>query len=250
MSSSRRAAARGDSPRGANGPARSVAADRRAPRPAPPRRHHLRQRHRPRPGRVPRAPTSASCWSTGGSRRRRGARSGLPAERARRRSDRAVSRRRRRAPLRHVRARDPAQTGDGIRVECHDTARDTRLVTISAEYAVGCDGDHGLSRHHHPARRRGGVRQAVPLRLAGHPRPRAPVHGPYHLRPPPRRLRRPHAPHQRGLRYYLQIPPDDGLDRWPDARVWAALHRRLAKGGWRLSEGRSSRSGNSRCRAR
>ncbi|MGH4035917.1 4-hydroxybenzoate 3-monooxygenase [Actinomycetota bacterium Odt1-20B] len=40
-------------------------------------------------------------------------------------------------------------------------------------------------------------------------------------------------------RYYLQCPPGDTPDDWPDARVWSELHTRLAAAGARpLTEGR------------
>ncbi|GGP63839.1 4-hydroxybenzoate 3-monooxygenase [Saccharothrix coeruleofusca] len=41
-------------------------------------------------------------------------------------------------------------------------------------------------------------------------------------------------------RYYLQVPTDDTVDNWPDDRVWAELHKRLAlrDSDWKLTEGR------------
>lgn len=41
-------------------------------------------------------------------------------------------------------------------------------------------------------------------------------------------------------RYYLQVPVDDTVDNWPDERVWAELHKRLAlrDSDWKLTEGR------------
>src|SRR6516162_7124513 len=38
-------------------------------------------------------------------------------------------------------------------------------------------------------------------------------------------------------RLYLQVPPDDRIEAWPDDRIWAALQRRLALPGWELKEG-------------
>nr|WP_211880651.1 4-hydroxybenzoate 3-monooxygenase [Plastoroseomonas hellenica] len=38
-------------------------------------------------------------------------------------------------------------------------------------------------------------------------------------------------------RLYLQCGPDDDVAAWPDARIWDALHRRLASPGWQLAEG-------------
>jgi p-hydroxybenzoate 3-monooxygenase len=42
----------------------------------------------------------------------------------------------------------------------------------------------------------------------------------------------------RVVRLYLQCEPDEDLDRWPDERIWAELHRRLETvNGFRLREG-------------
>jgi p-hydroxybenzoate 3-monooxygenase len=38
-------------------------------------------------------------------------------------------------------------------------------------------------------------------------------------------------------RLYLQVPPDERLDAWPDDRVWEELQLRLAMEGWSLNEG-------------
>jgi p-hydroxybenzoate 3-monooxygenase len=39
-------------------------------------------------------------------------------------------------------------------------------------------------------------------------------------------------------RLYLQVPPDEQLDRWPDERIWAELQKRFAvDGAWSVSEG-------------
>ena len=46
-------------------------------------------------------------------------------------------------------------------------------------------------------------------------------------------MRTPHV-----TRLYLQCPPDDQLDAWPDHRVWEELSVRLATaGGWSLNDG-------------
>ncbi len=38
-------------------------------------------------------------------------------------------------------------------------------------------------------------------------------------------------------RLYLQVDPSDDIDNWSDARIWDALHTRLAIPGWTLHEG-------------
>ena len=38
-------------------------------------------------------------------------------------------------------------------------------------------------------------------------------------------------------RLYLQVPPDDDIERWTDERIWAELRRRLGLPGWELKDG-------------
>jgi p-hydroxybenzoate 3-monooxygenase len=38
-------------------------------------------------------------------------------------------------------------------------------------------------------------------------------------------------------RLYLQVPPDEPVENWPDDRIWAELQRRFALDGWSVSEG-------------
>ena len=38
-------------------------------------------------------------------------------------------------------------------------------------------------------------------------------------------------------RLYLQVAPDESLDRWPDDRIWAELQKRFTLDGWSVSEG-------------
>ncbi|MFF7275231.1 4-hydroxybenzoate 3-monooxygenase [Streptomyces griseorubiginosus] len=97
---------------------------------------------------------------------------------------------------------------------------------LTCDFVAGCDGDHGVSRTAVPD----GVLTAHAFDhgigwltvLADAPPPAHPLlavsaqgfaaHFP----------RGPHA-----SRYYLQCPPDDTPDAWPDQRVWDALRTRL-----------------------
>ncbi|MFD4555592.1 4-hydroxybenzoate 3-monooxygenase [Streptomyces sp. NPDC058469] len=112
----------------------------------------------------------------------------------------------------------------------HPTVRyrtaDGGLRTITCSFVAGCDGDHGISR------------SAVP---DGALTPYAFDHGIGWLTvmadaPPPAHpllavspqgfaAHFPRGPYT--SRYYLQCPPDDHPDAWPDARVWDALRTRL-----------------------
>ncbi len=38
-------------------------------------------------------------------------------------------------------------------------------------------------------------------------------------------------------RLYIQVPPDEDIERWPDDRIWEELQTRLATEGWRVNEG-------------
>ena len=38
-------------------------------------------------------------------------------------------------------------------------------------------------------------------------------------------------------RLYIQVPPDEAIERWPDERIWAELQTRLATDGWNVNEG-------------
>jgi p-hydroxybenzoate 3-monooxygenase len=57
-----------------------------------------------------------------------------------------------------------------------------------------------------------------------------------------------YARHERGFalltlrspqlsRLYLQCAPDERIEEWPDARIWAELQQRVALDGWTLAEG-------------
>ena len=45
-------------------------------------------------------------------------------------------------------------------------------------------------------------------------------------------------------RLYLQCSPDEDINKWPDAKIWDELHRRLATdNGWKLTEGPITQKG-------
>ncbi len=46
-------------------------------------------------------------------------------------------------------------------------------------------------------------------------------------------MRSPHV-----SRLYLQVAPDEQVEKWPDDRIWAELQKRFALDGWRVGEGR------------
>jgi len=115
---------------------------------------------------------------------------------------------------------------------------DGRDVQLQCDYIAGCDGFHGVCRESIP-----------PGTLAIHERvyPFAWLGILAQARPTREELV--YARHDQGFalfsmrspsltRLYLQVPPDERLEAWPDARIWGELRRRLAASdGWQPEEG-------------
>ncbi|WP_316784956.1 4-hydroxybenzoate 3-monooxygenase [Streptomyces sasae] len=116
-------------------------------------------------------------------------------------------------------------TGDRPTVRYRST--DGTLHAITCDFIAGCDGDHGVTRTAVPD----GVLTAHALDhgigwltvLADAPPPAHPLLA---ISPHGFAAHFPRGPHS--SRYYLQCPPDDHPDAWPDHRVWDALRTRLA----------------------
>ncbi|MDE0300180.1 MAG: 4-hydroxybenzoate 3-monooxygenase [Candidatus Poribacteria bacterium] len=109
--------------------------------------------------------------------------------------------------------------------------------TIQCEYVAGCDGFHGVSRKSIP----NGV-----LKEYSHEYPFGWVGILADVPPSTEELI--YAFHANGFalhslrsptcsRLYVQSDIDDNLENWPDERIWAELHVRLATDGWSLNEG-------------
>ena len=109
--------------------------------------------------------------------------------------------------------------------------------TIQCDYLAGCDGFHGVSRKSVPD----GV-----LKEYSHEYPFGWVGILADVPPSTEELI--YAFHPNGFalhslrsltcsRLYVQSDPDDNLENWPDERIWAELHIRLAADGWLLNEG-------------
>ncbi|WP_406445322.1 4-hydroxybenzoate 3-monooxygenase [Streptomyces sp. NBC_00631] len=98
--------------------------------------------------------------------------------------------------------------------------------TITCAFVAGCDGDHGVTRSAVPD----GVLTAHAFDhgigwltvLADAPPPAHPLLA---VSPQGFAAHFPRGPHS--SRYYLQCPPGERPDVWPDARVWDALRTRL-----------------------
>jgi p-hydroxybenzoate 3-monooxygenase len=114
--------------------------------------------------------------------------------------------------------------------------QDGRERQLRADVIAGCDGFHGITRPACPARTHardyphawlGVLAQAPPsspeLIYAYHPDGFA-LHS----------MRSPEI-----TRLYLQVAPDEDLDRWPDERIWSELANRLGRDDpdWHLASG-------------
>lgn len=100
-------------------------------------------------------------------------------------------------------------------------------LEVAADFVVGCDGFHGVSRTSIPPGHLTVYEQEHPLAWLG-----------ILSESPPISEELIYVSHQRGFalfsmrspslsRLYLQVAPDENLDDWSDQRIWQELHRRL-----------------------
>jgi p-hydroxybenzoate 3-monooxygenase len=125
--------------------------------------------------------------------------------------------------------------GDRPHIRFHCDGADRQ---IDADFIAGCDGSHGVSRSAVPADALRVFERAYPFAWLG-----------ILAAVPPSLDELIYAYHERGFalhsmrtpsvtRLYVQCPPDDPLDAWPDDRVWAELRARLEMSdGWTLQDG-------------
>jgi p-hydroxybenzoate 3-monooxygenase len=110
-------------------------------------------------------------------------------------------------------------------------------VTLECDVIAGCDGFHGVSRESIP----GGVLTAYEREY-----PFAWLGILATVAPSSEELI--YCYHDRGFallsmrsptvsRLYLQVPADERIDDWSDARIWEELQTRFAMNGWTLQEG-------------
>ena len=110
--------------------------------------------------------------------------------------------------------------------------------TIECDFIAGCDGFHGVCRPSIPAGVLSFHEKQYPFAWLG-----------ILAAAPPASEELVYTRHERGFallsmrspeitRLYLQCPPDESLDNWPDARIWAELRDRFARNeSWTLNEG-------------
>ena len=115
---------------------------------------------------------------------------------------------------------------------------------IEADFVIGCDGFHGVSRPAFPSSLRQDFQRTYPFGWFG-----------ILVESAPSSDELIYAQHERGFalvstrsptvqRLYFQCDPKDHVDNWSDDRIWAELHARLENDdGWKLNEGRIFQKG-------
>ena len=114
---------------------------------------------------------------------------------------------------------------------------DGDAMTIECDAIAGCDGFHGVSRDSIPDGVLTAYEREYPFAWLGILASVAPSSEELI-----------YCYHERGFallsmrsptvsRLYLQVPADERIGDWPDARIWEELQTRLAAGAWSLAEG-------------
>ncbi|GJJ04355.1 4-hydroxybenzoate 3-monooxygenase [Duganella rhizosphaerae] len=118
-------------------------------------------------------------------------------------------------------------------IHCGEAAR------IEADFVIGCDGYHGVTRPAMPGQGRQDFKRDYGFGWFG-----------VLVESAPSSEELIYARHERGFalvstrtptvqRLYFQCDPADHVDNWSDDRIWAELHARLENNdGWRVNEGR------------
>jgi p-hydroxybenzoate 3-monooxygenase len=116
--------------------------------------------------------------------------------------------------------------------------KDGSLTELHCDFIAGCDGFHGVSRLTIPAEALTIYDRIYPFAWLGILA---------EARPSSEELV--YSYHERGFalqsmrsptitRLYLQCPPDEQLDNWPDRNIWDELEKRFATvDGWKLNQG-------------
>ena len=110
-------------------------------------------------------------------------------------------------------------------------------IELRCDFIAGCDGFHGICRESIPEGVLTVFDREYPFAWLG-----------ILAAAPPSNDELIYAYHEQGFalhsmrsptltRLYLQVRPDEDLDRWPDERIWAELEQRLDLEGWTLNTG-------------
>jgi p-hydroxybenzoate 3-monooxygenase len=132
-----------------------------------------------------------------------------------------------------------AETKPSIRFRSHGEPDE-----LSCDFIAGCDGFHGICRPSVPSGVLTLFDRTYPFGWLGILADAAPSCDELI-----------YSYHERGFallsmrspqvsRLYLQCSPDEDINKWPDAKIWEELHRRLATdNGWKLTEGPITQKG-------
>jgi p-hydroxybenzoate 3-monooxygenase len=109
---------------------------------------------------------------------------------------------------------------------------------LRCDFIAGCDGFHGVCRPSIPSGVLTAFDRTYPFAWLG-----------ILAQAPPSSHELVYAYHDRGFallsmrsmeigRLYLQVPPEEDINNWPDDKIWRELHTRFAvDGDWKLTEG-------------
>lgn len=121
---------------------------------------------------------------------------------------------------------------------------------VICDFIAGCDGSHGVCLPSIPANQRQIYERVYPFAWLG-----------VLVDAPPSSDELVYSLHQRGFalfsmrssyvtRLYLQVPPEEEIERWPDERIWSELTLRLhTRDGWTPNEGPVTQKGITRMRS-
>jgi p-hydroxybenzoate 3-monooxygenase len=126
--------------------------------------------------------------------------------------------------------------GDNPKIRFTD--KDGEPQEIACDFIGGCDGFHGICRPSIPADQLAVFEKVYPFAWLGILAETAPssdelIYSNHDTGFALHSMRSPEL-----TRLYLQVSPDEDINKWPDDRVWAELQTRLTHDGdWRLNEG-------------
>ena len=115
---------------------------------------------------------------------------------------------------------------------------DGKIHELSCDFIAGCDGFHGVCRPSIPSGVLTAFDRTYPFAWLG-----------ILAQAPPSSHELVYAYHERGFallsmrsmeigRLYLQVPPEENINNWPDDKIWRELQMRFAvNGDWKLTEG-------------
>jgi p-hydroxybenzoate 3-monooxygenase len=134
---------------------------------------------------------------------------------------------------------------DDVRPEAVDSERpvvryrhEGREQELACDVVAGCDGFHGVCREAVPAADRGVYEREYPYAWLGVLAAVAPSSSEIVYASSDRGFALHSMRSPQLTRLYLQVEPDEPIERWPDERIWEELQARLGTDdGWTLSEG-------------